>query len=115
LKEFTVIKLLIGFKRKQGMSIEDFRTHCRDVHTPLLFSIPEAEKIRRFVVSCPIPETTEDEPTFDAMVEVCYDDFKDMEELMQSENFRDTVDPDHAKFIDFSTMVRLVTEDVVVR
>lgn len=111
-----MIKLLIGFKRKQGMSVDEFRAHCRDVHTPLLYSIPESEKLRRFVVSCPISETTQEEPTFDAIVEVCYDDLKDMEELMQSDNFRDIVDPDHANFIDFSSAAfRLVTEDIVVK
>jgi hypothetical protein len=109
-----MIKLLIGFKRRQGMSIEELRVHCRDVHTPLLFSIPEAKKIRRFVVSCPIPATTEAEPTFDAVVEACFDDLKDLEELTQSANFLGRVDPDHANFIDFSSAVRLVTEDVVV-
>jgi len=109
-----MIKLLIGFKRRQGMSIEELRIHCRDVHTPLLFSIPEAEKIRRFVVSYPIPATSEAEPAFDAVVEAWFDDLKDMDELMQSENFLARVDPDHAHFIDVSSAVRLVTEDVVV-
>jgi uncharacterized protein (TIGR02118 family) len=110
-----MIKLLIGFKRKQGMSIEEFQAHCRDVHTPLIYSIPESEKIRRFVVSCPLPTTTDPEPTYDAIVEVCYDDIDDMEALMQSENFANKVDPDHANFIDFSSAAfRLLTEDIVV-
>lgn len=109
-----MIKLLIGFKRRQGMSIDEFRTHCRDVHPPLLFAIPEAKMIRRFVVSCPLPATTEAEPTFDAVVEAWFDDLKGLDALTQSENFRGRVDPDHANFIDFSSAVRLVTEDLVV-
>lgn len=107
-----MIKLFIAFKRKPGMSVEDFRAHCRDVHTPLLFSIPEAEKIRRFVVSCPLPEAGDEEPTFDALVDVWFDRMSDMEELMQSKNYIELVDPDHPKFIDLSTMVRLITEDI---
>ena len=108
-----MIKLIIAFKRRQGMSVEAFRNHCRDVHTPLLLSIPEAGKIKRFVVSCPLPEATEAEPAYDAIVEVCFDDQNAMDTMMASENFRDRVDPDHQNFIDFSTVVRLVTEEVV--
>lgn len=108
-----MVKLLIAFKRRQGMSVEDFRAHCRDVHTPLLLSIPEARKIRRFVVSCPIPAMTEGEPTFDAVVEACFDNPNEMDALMQSDNFLGKVDPDHANFIDFTSVVRLVTEEIV--
>ncbi|WP_456784013.1 EthD domain-containing protein [Erwinia sp. TECH1] len=48
-----MIKVVIAFKRRQGMSIEEFRNYRRDVHAPLLFAIPEAKKIRRFVISLP--------------------------------------------------------------
>lgn len=108
-----MIKLLIAFKRREGMSFEDFQTHCREVHTPLLFSIPEARNIRRFVVSCPIQAQTQPDPAFDAVVEICFDDLNDMDALTSSENFLGRVDPDHANFIDFSSVVRLVTEDIV--
>ncbi len=90
-----------------------FRAYRRDVHAPLLFAIPEAQKIRRFVVSYPL-ETGSPEPVFDAVVEAWFDDVEDMDGLFLSENFRTKVDPDHVNFIDLSSVVRIVSEEIVV-
>lgn len=43
-----MIKMAITFKRKQGMSVEAFRAYRRDVHAPLLFSIPEGQADQAF-------------------------------------------------------------------
>ena len=50
-----MIKMIITIKRRAGMSHDEFVRYQRDVHRPLLLSIPEARQyIRRFVVSYPI-------------------------------------------------------------
>ncbi|PLR39534.1 EthD family reductase [Chimaeribacter californicus] len=109
-----MIKVVIGFKRQQGMSIQEFRDYRRDVHAPILFAIPEAKKIRRFVVSYPADYATSEEPRFDAMVEAWFDNSDDMHKLFLSDNFATKVDPDHVNFIDLASVVRLVTEEVIV-
>ncbi len=39
---------------------------------------------------------------------------EDMDGLFLSENFRTKVDPDHVNFIDLSSVVRIVSEEIVV-
>lgn len=112
--ECLVIKMIIGFKRRDGMTVQEFQTYRRDVHAPLLFAIPEASKIRRFVVSYPVPAPHFPEPSFDAVVEAWFDSEEDMNKLYFSKNFETQVDPDHANFIDLSSVVRIVSEEIVV-
>jgi hypothetical protein len=109
-----MIKMLIGFRRRPGMSVQAFRDYRRDVHAPLLFAIPEAANIRRFVVSYPIPAPGWPEPTFDAVVEAWFDTVANMDALFLSENFRTKVDPDHVHFIDLTSVGRIVSEEVIV-
>lgn len=109
-----MIKVILGFKRRQGMDVQEFRDYRRDVHAPLLFAIPEAKKIRRFVVSYPLLESGSLEPRFDAVVEAWFDNVDDMDALFLSENFQTKVDPDHVNFIDLSSVVRIVSEETVV-
>jgi uncharacterized protein (TIGR02118 family) len=109
-----MIKVIIGFKRKRGMGLQEFKDYRRDVHAPMLFAIPEAQKIRRFVVSYPVGSSAYAEPGFDAVVEAWFDTIEDMEDLFLSDNFRTEVDPDHVNFIDLTSVVRLVSEELVV-
>ena len=108
-----MIKVILGFKRRPGMSVEAFRRYRQDTHAPILFAIPEARNIRRFVVSYPLDTGPEAAP-FDAVVEAWFDSPADMDGLFLSENFRTQVDPDHARFIDLSSVVRMVSQEVVV-
>ena len=108
-----MIKVILGFKRRQGMSVQAFRAYRQDVHAPILFAIPEAQKIRRFVISYPL-ETQASEPPFDAVVEAWFDNVEEMDGLFLSDNFREKVDPDHVNFIDLSSVVRMVSKELVV-
>ncbi|MGE7370360.1 EthD domain-containing protein [Neorhizobium sp. NPDC001467] len=109
-----MIKVIIGFKRRHGMGIQEFQDYRRDIHAPMLFSIPEAKKINRFVVSYPVDYSAAEEPQFDAVVEAWFQNEGDMNALFLSENFAARVDPDHENFIDLSSVVRLVTEELIV-
>ena len=109
-----MVKMTITFKRKSGMTFEDFKAYRREIHAPLLFAIPEAKAIRRFVVSFPVPAPNWPEPDYDALVEAWFDNLEDMESLFFSDNFRTKIDPDHASFIDLPSVRRMVSEEIVV-
>jgi len=109
-----VIKVILSFKRRQGLGVPEFRDYRREVHAPLLFAIPEAQKIRRFTVSYPLIARHSAEPRFDAVVEAWFDSLEDMDGLFLSENFQTKVDPDHVNFIDLSSVVRIVSEEIVI-
>lgn len=108
-----MIKVIICFKRRQGMSVPEFRDYRRDVHAPILFAIPEAKNLRRLAISYPVVAPDAPEPAFDAVVEARFDTVEEMNGLFGSEAFRTRVDPDHANFIDMSSVVWLVTEEIV--
>jgi uncharacterized protein (TIGR02118 family) len=106
--------MILALKRRQGMSLQEFKDYRRDVHAPLLFAIPEAEYIRRFVVSYPVAAPEFSEPSYDMVVEAWFDSLEDLNALYHSENFRTKVDPDHLNFIDLSQVGRIVSEETVV-
>ena len=109
-----MIKLVMTFRRRRGMDVQAFRDYRRDVHAPVLMSIPEATLMRRLVVSYPAnPMPGEAEPRFDALVEIWFDTEDDMSAMFQSDGFRTKVDPDHPNFIDPTSFEQVVTEEVV--
>lgn len=110
-----MIKMIITIKRREGMSHEEFVHYQREIHRPLLMSIPEAHQyIRRFVVSYPISAPDYSGPDYDSVAEAWFDSMEDMNALYFSENFLSKVDPDHANFMDLSSYGRIVAEEQVV-
>lgn len=110
-----MVKMIITIKRREGMTHEEFVHYQREIHRPLLMSIPEAKRyIRRFVVSYPILAPGYSGPDYDSVVEAWFDSMKDMNALYFSENFRDKVNPDHVNFMDLSLYGRIVAEEDVV-
>ncbi|RRB13578.1 EthD domain-containing protein [Larkinella knui] len=108
-----MIKLLFTLKRRAGMSQQAFEDYRRDVHVPLLLAIPEAQYMRRFVVSYPIPAPGFGEPSYDAVVETWFDSLDDLKALFFSENFQTKVEPDHSNFLDMTQGGILVSEELV--
>ena len=109
-----MIKMLITLKRRAGMSQQEFKDYRRDVHVPLLLSIPEARYMRRFVVSYPIPAAGFGEPSYDGVVETWFDNLEDLNALFFSENFQTKVDPDHSNFLDLTQGGIIISEELVV-
>lgn len=110
-----MIKMIITIKRREDMSHEEFVRYQREIHRPLLQSIPEAHQyIRRFVVSYPILAPDYSGPSYDSVVEAWFDSMEDMNALYFSENFVGKVAPDHVNFMDLSSYGRIVAEEDVV-
>lgn len=108
-----MIKLVILLTRRKGMTHQEFVNYRRDIHMPLILSIPETKQyIRKFIVSAPTTSYTE--PAYDAMVETWFDSVEDLNAFFQSDNFVNKVDSDHINFLDLPTTVSLVTEETVV-
>ena len=110
-----MIKMIIAIKRREGMTHEEFVRYQREVHRPLLLSIPEAGRyIKRFVVSYPVAAPDYSGPDYDCVVEGWFESMADMNALYFSENFLKNVDPDHKNFMDLSAYRRLVSVEEVV-
>ena len=110
-----MIKMIITIKRRAGMSHEEFVRYQREIHRPLLESIPEARQyMRRFVVSYPIVAPDYSGPDYDSVVEAWFDTMDDMNALYFSENFLSKISPDHKNFMDLSAYGRIVAEEEVI-
>lgn len=110
-----MIKMIITLKRRAGMTHEEFVHYQRHIHRPLLESIPETQRhLRRFVVSYPVVAEGYPEASYDSVVEAWFDNMDDLNALYSSDNFLETVDPDHAAFIDLSSVGKIVAEEQVV-
>ena len=110
-----MIKLAILLKRRKGMNHQEFLDYRRDIHAPLLLSIPETKQyVRKFIVSAPVQSTGYLDQPFDAMVEAWFSSIEDLNAFHQSDNFVNKVDPDHVNFLDVPAAIRLVTEETVV-
>ena len=110
-----MVKMIITIKRRAGMSPAEFVHYQREIHRPLLLSIPEARQyIRRFIVSYPVAAPDYSGPDYDSVVEAWFDSMEDMNALYFSENFLTKVDPDHPNFMDMSAFGRIVAEEEVV-
>lgn len=110
-----MIKMVITLKRREGMTHDEFTHYQKNIHRPLLMSIPETKQyLRRFVVSYPVPAPRYPAPEYDSVVEAWFDTMADLEALFFSENFLTIVDPDHENFIDLSAFGRIISEEDVV-
>lgn len=110
-----MIKLAILLTRRAGMSHQEFINYRRDVHAPLLLSIPETKQyVKKFIVSVPVAAAGYPDPAYDAMVEAWFDSIDDLNAFYTSDNFVNKVDPDHVNFLNVPAAVRLITEETVV-
>ncbi len=109
-----MIKMIIMFNRREGMSMQEFKDYRREIHAPLFFAIPEIKCVRRFVVSYPVAAPGFPPPSYDAVVEAWFDSLDDLNNLYLSENFEARVDPDHPNFIDMSNVARVISEELVI-
>jgi uncharacterized protein (TIGR02118 family) len=107
-----VIKTIIFFRRRPGMSLAAFQEHWRTAHAALIVRLPG---IRRYVQNHVLPpQAGGAEPAFDAVAESSFDDTQAMKTLAKSPEYA-AVLADEPNFIDRATMGMIVTEEHVIK
>lgn len=107
-----MIKIVIFFKRKPGMSVEDFQKHWRTTHADLIVKLPG---IRRYKQSHVIASAyRKGEPVYDAVAESYFDSTQAMKELSRTPEYA-AVLADEPNFIDVSSMNSVITDEYVVK
>lgn len=107
-----MVKMVIFFKRKPGMSVEAFQQHWRTTHARLIAGLPG---IRRYVQNHVLASSyRKGEPAFDAVAESSFDDTQAMKALASSPQYAEVL-ADEPNFIDRATMASIVTEEHVVK
>jgi uncharacterized protein (TIGR02118 family) len=107
-----VIKVIYFFKRRPGMSVEDFQAHWRTTHAEIIAALPG---IRRYVQNHVLPSAyRKGEPAFDGVAESWFDDTRALKALASTPQYA-AVLADEPKFIDGTTMGSIITEEHVIK
>lgn len=107
-----MIKTVIFFRRRPGMSLAAFQEHWRTAHAELIVKLPG---IRRYVQNHVLPaQAGGAEPAFDAIAESSFDDTQAMKTLAKSPEYA-VVLADEGNFIDRASMGMIVTEEHVIK
>ncbi|MBI3376189.1 MAG: EthD family reductase [Betaproteobacteria bacterium] len=107
-----MVKMVIFFKRKSGMSVEAFQDHWRRTHAAIIVRLPG---IRRYVQSHVLPSSyRKGEPVFDAVAESSFDDTQAMKLLSGSPQYAEVL-ADEPNFIERSSMNSIITDEHVIK
>jgi uncharacterized protein (TIGR02118 family) len=106
-----MVKVVAFFKRKPGLSVEEFDRHWSTRHADLVGRLPG---LRRYVQNPTLPSGyRKREPNYDGVAEAWFDDADALRVSGASAEYR-AVKADEASFIDGATLGSLVTDEVVV-
>lgn len=107
-----MVKIVIFFKRKPGMSVEDFQKHWRTTHADIIVRLPG---IRRYVQSRVLASGyRKGEPVYDAVAESYFDDTQAMKALSKMPEYA-AVLADEPNFIDGPSMASIITDEYVIK
>lgn len=107
-----MVKMVIFFKRKPGISVEAFQAHWRTTHAGIIVRLPG---IRRYVQSHVLPSSyRKGEPVFDAIAESSFDDTQAMKSLAGSPQYAEVL-ADEPNFIDRASMSSIITDEHVIK
>ena len=107
-----MVKALSFFKRKAGMSVDEFQAYWRHQHPKVVTALAG---LRRYVQSHTLAAAyRQGEPVYDGIAEVWFDDTAVMHALRGSPAAT-AVRADEARFIDHATMGMIITEEHVAK
>ena len=103
-----MIKQIFTMKRKKGMSFDAFKKYYMEVHAPLVKkSFPE---IRKYVVNLVLQRGKE--TPYDAITEIYWDDIETIIRIAKADTYKNVIMPDEDRFMDRSTAVVVLTEEI---
>ncbi len=107
-----MVKMVAFFKRKPGMSIEDFQSYWRTTHADIVVKLLG---IRRYVQSHTILSGyRKGEPIYDGMAELWFDNTDAMRAQAGTPEFA-AVRADEPNFMDVASQGSIITEEHVIK
>ena len=113
-----MIKLVGLYKRKPGMTPDEFRSYYEQHHAPLVMELlPQVRRYRRSYMTEQYLTNTFAEPTwFDVIQETWFESLEQYEELLkmlQDPTLTRLIADDEAKFMDLSARQMFIMEEYV--
>lgn len=105
-----MVKQVTLFKRKPGISREDFQKHWRTTHAGLVVALPG---LRRYVQNHAEPKGN-GEPPFDGVAEAWFDHVDAMRATVDTSELR-AIREDEPNFIDGASMGTILVDEVVIK
>lgn len=107
---FKIIEIV---HRKQGMSVEDYQRHWREVHGPLGATIPA---VRRYIQNHPRMSAYANgrQPVCDGYAMVWFRSMADMRSSPETDEYRRTME-DEPNFIDHGKLDFVITKEHVIK
>lgn len=116
-----MIKLCVLCPRKPDLTLEQFEDHWRNVHGPLFSSQPEVKQyVKKYIQVHSTGEQLEEGQfppvsAYDGVAEIWFDSMEDIPKVFESDNFKNTIAQDEAKFIDRDNIRWIyATENIVI-
>lgn len=107
-----MVKMIAFFKRKPGLSVEDFQSYWRTTHADIVVKLPG---IRRYVQSHTILSGyRKGEPVYDGMAELWFDNTDAMRAQAGTPEFA-AVQADEPNFMDVSSSGSIITEEHLIK
>lgn len=107
-----MVKIVIFFKRRAGMSVDAFQSHWRTTHADIIVRLPG---IRRYVQSHVLASNyRKGEPMCDGVAESYFDDTQAMKALAKLPEYA-AVLADEPNFIEAGSMGSIITDEYVIK
>src|SRR3984957_9273668 len=104
-----MVKTFNFFKRRPGLSVDDFRKYWLNEHAAIIRAIPE---IRKYIASITLPSGYRNrEPLYDGISEAWFDDEEVIRATADSPPRR-AAHADDAKFVDMSKAGSIIVHEI---
>ncbi len=115
-----MVKLVACLQRKPGMSPEEFHRYWREVHGPLVKSVPEFFRyVRRYVQGHTVSPSVAGFPPqavapYDGVAELWFESVEDVGKAFSEPRYLEVIRPDEQKFLDLPNCKVFVVEEVMI-
>src|SRR5258706_8892863 len=108
----SMLKVCTLFKRKPGLSVEEYQSYWRTGHPNFVRRLPG---LRRYTQNPPLPETFESGAVpYDGMVELWFDNTEALKHLATTAEYQE-LNRDEENFVDRSSIQLILTDEIVVK
>jgi uncharacterized protein (TIGR02118 family) len=104
-----MVKQMLAFKRKPGMTFDEFKKYYIENHAPLVERV--MPDLRKYVVNFALQRGKE--TPFDVINELYWDDFHTIVKLAKSDVYKNIVVLDEKQFVDSDSIIIHIAEEFI--
>ncbi len=108
-----MVKMFALLRRREGLSVEEFRAHWRDVHGPLIRDTPELARhiVRYEQHPRHRPDALSGTDGVDGVAVQWFESIDDFLGFISEPGYQELIAPDERRFLDTDSIEFLITEE----